>query len=81
MGWSLDTARKELRDIFKKESRGFKLTHPMGPYPTVDISYSINSKKDISDSSKEMIINLFPTDVYVNFIKLDGAEDNYNWDK
>jgi len=80
MGWCLDVARVGLRDIFKKEKRGFKLTHPLAAYPTVDIAYSVNEKKDISDSSKELVMSLFPPDVYVNFIKLDGPEDKYNWD-
>ena len=79
MGWSIDTAIKPLRDIFKKEGRSFRLSHPMGPYPTVDIAYSVNGMKDISDLSKQAIIDLFPEVIYINFIKLDGHEEMYTW--
>jgi len=80
MGWSIDTARYALKQIFRDEERKFRIVHPQSPQPTVDIHYSMNGKRDISKATKMEIIALFPDDVYVNFVKVEAPDEQFVWD-
>lgn len=65
MGWSISVAEPDIRRIFRKLKKQYKLTHPESPHPTVLLQYEGD---DIDVEIKRWILLLFPESVYVNFI-------------
>ena len=64
MGWSIDIVRDELDRLFGNMKIRYKITHPGSEAPMVMIQY----EGEIPIKIKNIIVNLFPESVYINFV-------------
>lgn len=81
MGWSIDTVRPELNRIFKAAGRKYRITHPQQPHLGVIVEHL--GDKDLPVRFKRQVVELFPEDVYVDFVLVQQSQvvaEQMEWD-